>query len=148
VTAAEGPRIPWRRVAALQLGAGAFVAFAAVLFLFEFGLQAVPLGMFAVLVVTAAGALPPFLGALAAHRIATRRGRDRRREVVAVVIGALAGSLVPLVVFSVWLGLGSPDALAFTGIVAAASAIGFAIWVLVAWRRKPAATETPADSLN
>jgi ABC-type uncharacterized transport system permease subunit len=134
-----GPRIPWRRLAAVQLGAGALVAFISVLFLFEFGLRALPLALLAAVLVTVLAALPPVLVAWVAHRAAIRSTRNLRREVVAVVIGALAGSLVPLLVFSTVLGLGARDGLIFSGIVAVASAIGFAIWVWLAWRTKPAA---------
>jgi ABC-type uncharacterized transport system permease subunit len=135
--AVSGPRIPWRRMAIVQLVAGAVVAFASVLFLFEFGLQALPLALLAAVLVTVLAALPPVLAAWVAHRTAIRSSRGRRREVVAVVVGALAGSLVPLLVFSLVFGLGARDGLIFSGIVAVASAIGFAIWVFVAWRTKP-----------
>jgi Na+/proline symporter len=145
---AAGPRIPWRRIAAVHVGAGALVAFISVLFIFDFEAQAVPLGLLAALIVTALAALPPFLGALFAHRLAIRRGRDRRREILAVVLGALIGSIVPVVVFSIWLGVGSPESLGFTGLVAVASAAGFAIWVLVAWRRRRMDAEAPEHSLN
>jgi hypothetical protein len=135
-------------MAIVQLVAGAVVAFASVLFLFEFALQALPLALLAAVIVTVLAALPPVLVAWVAHRIAIRSSRAVRREAVAVVVGALTGSLVPLLVFSLVFGLGARDGLIFSGIVAVASAIGFAIWVLVVWGRMRVATTIPADSLN
>lgn len=142
---AAGPRILWRRMTIVQLVAGAAVAFASVLFLFEFGLQALPLALLAAGIVTVLAALPPLLVAWVAHRIAVRSSRGPRREVVAVVIGAIAGSLVPLLVFSAVFGLGARDGLIFSGIVALASAIGFAIWVWAAWQPKRVILEGDAS---
>ena len=107
-------RVPWKRIALVQLVAGAVVAFASVLFLFEFGLQALPLALPAAVLVTLLAALPPVLVAWVAHRVAIRSSRSQRRETVAVMIGAIVGSLVPLLVFSVVFGLGARDGLIFS----------------------------------
>lgn len=139
-----GPRIPWGRMAVVHLVAGAVVAFFVVMFLFEFKFEAAYLGLLAAMLIAAGAALPSFLGARIAHRVAVGTDRGRGREIAAVVIGALVGSLVPAVLYGIWLGFGEPTPWIFSGIVAVASAIGFAIWVLVAWRRRPADVEPGA----
>jgi hypothetical protein len=132
----------------VQLAAGAVVAFVIVLFIFEFKLEAVPLGLLAALLIVVFAAFPPFLGARIAHRVATGTDRGRDKELAAVVIGALIGALVPVAIYGVWLGFGEPTPWILSVIVGTASAIGFAIWVWLAWRPQQVDAEQGQPSLN
>jgi hypothetical protein len=90
-------------------------------------------------------ALPPYVAAVVTWWLATAFGRGPIREVAGIVSGALVGSLVPLFILrgALWQ---NPDLiLGLWSSIAVCSALGFACWVAVAWRRAPA---QPEHSLN
>ena len=142
------PRIRWGRIAALHFSAAlavmvVYLALASpnmsALTFFPIGIPPVLLG----------GALPPYLVAVITWWLATAWGRGRIREVLAVTVGALVGSLVPLF-FLRLLGLPADAIAVLAGSVAGCSAVGFATWVLVAWRRPAVGSDTTSGepSLN
>lgn len=99
-----------------------------------------------VLPVLLGGALPPFCAAAITWWLATAWGRGPVREALAVMTGALTGSLVPLFLLRSLGAAVPPDWLiGMWGSIAGCSAAGFALWILAAWRRAP---HDPADSLN
>lgn len=149
----DGPRVRWRRITLVHLLAGALVGFALpAFFLLASSMMTfqvtgwIPLLLISSLVVALLGGLP-LLAAWITWLLVSRRRRGLGREVAAVAGGALIGSLpVGLLAnafFNSWQAV-----LIVEGVLGVPCAIGFAIWVLVAWRRTPADTETPADSLN
>jgi hypothetical protein len=140
------PRIPWRRIALVHFGA-ALVVMVVVLAVSDPGLSGLQFVPFGILPVLLGGALPTFLGARIAWHLVTRRGRELWREIGAVAVGALVGALLPWIALII--GTFSPELIAaLIGPTAVFSALGFAIWIRVAWRARPPRTETPGDSLN
>lgn len=124
-------------MAALQCGA-ALVVMALYLFFPGLRLTGEPKASIGLLLVFGPlmlllAALPPYIAAVATWWLSTAFGRGPVREVVAVMTGAVVGSLVPLfllrsalwpepgMIFTLWVS------------IAVCSALGFAAWVSSAW---------------
>ena len=142
------PRVRWRRATLVQLGAGTVVGFAVPAIALQgynfFG--TLPILLVAGLAIGIIGGGLPLLGAWITWLVVSRSGRGRGREVAAVVGGAMVGALpVSLLTFGFWNNW--EPVLITILLIGVPSAIGFTIWVLLAWRRHPA-PEQPADSLN
>jgi hypothetical protein len=129
--ASPAPRIRWGRMTALQLGAGAVAGFAVPGVAAISDPQWIPIAIVSGFVVALIGGGLPLFGAWLAHVIATRGGRAFGREVGAVVIGALVGALPIGLLLMSFVGT---YGLILVAVIGIGSAIGFAIWVLVAWR--------------
>jgi hypothetical protein len=146
---ADAPRIPWLAMVNVQV-AGALVVMFGIFLVMNRGFagEVFPLLLLGVIPVVVLGALPPFLVAGATWWLATAWGRGRVREVLAVMAGAVLGSLVPLLSLRL-LGNALPPEwlIGMWGSIALCSAVAFAIWVGAAWRSRPAPHD-PADSLN
>jgi len=143
---AENPVIPWGWIAVLHFSAafGVMVVYLATAGPDPSGLKFIGIGVIPVLV---GGALPPYLAAVVTWWLATAWGRGRIREVLAVSAGALVGSIVPL--FLLRSMTENPAVIAgYAGSIAGCSSIGFAIWVLVAWRPRRVGAKHGEHSLN
>lgn len=149
---ASSPRVNWGRIVAVQCTA-ALVAMLTWLVATGGGAQIVVwMLMYGFLPVELGGALPPVLCAMFFWWFVIWKGRGRIRELLAVMAGAAVGCVVP------WFGLYSlhiPEdtSRVFVVLVGSCSAVGFAIWVLVAWRHgvggaSPDAIEATQPSLN
>ena len=128
------PRIRWSRIATLQLGAGMVAGFAVPALLFGFSggdaVSFIPLALLSAAIVGLVGGGVPLLFGWIVWALVSRARRGPWREVVAVAGGALLGSIVISVVMMTILGVGGFAAVIAIGVP---SAIGFAVWVLVAW---------------
>jgi hypothetical protein len=163
--AAPAPRVRWGRAAALQIVAGGIAGFA-VPFCFyvlpqgplfgEIGLvgQAIWIGVFIVSAafVALVGAGIPLLVAWRSWLVVSRRRRGLRREVLAVVLGAIGGSLIPSVLpFVVMAAAGASWTLYVVTVLALGGipGVAFALWVAAAWRRaRTAGLTSRADAAN
>lgn len=126
------PHIPWARIAAVHFSAALVVMVA--LFAILGGGSSLELLWVGIIPLILGGALPPYLGGASVWWLVSTFGRGRIREAMGAAAGALVGSAVPL------LGLRAVSLPADTigwmwGSIAGCSALGFAIWVLVAWQR-------------
>lgn len=130
---------------AIQLGAAFAVGFLVPVVLFQGSLQAFGLGLISGFVIALAAGGPPLVGALIAQRIASSRDRTRGADLLAVVIGALAGAALTGIVFGVVFGFGGDTPWWLSIIAGLASAAGFALQVHLAWRADSAA---PADPVS
>ena len=116
----------------IHLGSGFAVAAAVPMVLLEFAPGAILIALISGLVVTVVAALPPLIFAQAAQGRTARLARSVWSDLVAVVLGALIGSVIPLLAFGVflqmpwWVPAG----------IGVASAAGFAIQVALAWRHR------------
>jgi hypothetical protein len=147
----EAPRVPWRRITLVHLLAGGVMGFV-VPTLFFLGsnlltanvLGYLPILLISAIVVALIGSGPTLLAAWIVWLVVSRARRGLGRELVAVAAGALVGSLPVSLLLGGFLNSWEPGLLGvlFFGVP---SAIGFAIWVLVAWRRAPI---QPEHSLN
>jgi hypothetical protein len=144
-------RISWGRMTLVHLGAGFLVAFALPLILMvtegdiDFGWFVAPALIVALLIAAVGGGVPLVL-ARVAHLIVVMPGRGLVREVAAVAGGALLGAVVVAgILYAVTTSAWSLWTILVIGLP---SAIGFAIWVLVAWRPRRVDAGAPEHSLN
>ena len=128
------PRIRWGRIAALHLGAGLVAGFVVPLVMLGTAdsswAQWIAVAFISAVVVCLVGGGLPLLLAWVAWALVSRNRRGPWREVGAVVAGALLGSLLVSVALTALVGLTALTAVLLIGLP---SAIGFMIWVLVAW---------------
>jgi hypothetical protein len=124
------PRIRWGRMIALQLVAGFLAGLAVPLIAGQGDPQWIVIGLISGVVISLVGGGLPLLGAGFGYFLATRAGRGPGREVLGVTLGALVGAAVIGFVLAALVGV---YGLVLTAVIGIASAIGFAIWVLVAW---------------
>ncbi len=145
-----GGRISWGRMTLVHLGVGFLVALALPLILTvaeggpDIGWFVAPALIVALLIAAVGGGVPLLL-ARVAHRIVMIPGRGLAREIAAVSGGALLGAVVVagilyVVTTSAW-------SLWTILVIGLPSAIGFSIWVALAWR-EPRGAATGPDSLN
>ncbi len=159
--AAPAPRVRWGRATALQLAAGGIAGF-----LVPFCFYVVPQGQLfgaiglvgdaiwiVIFIISAAvvgvvGGGIPLLVAWLSWLVVSRSRRGLRREMLAAVLGAIGGSLVPSALpFVLMAGIGAPwpfyvGTVLLLGVI---PGLAFALWVAAAWRR---ARKAAADPLS
>jgi hypothetical protein len=128
--ASPSPWIRWGRITALQLGAGFLVAFLVPAFLGQWRGEWIGLALISGLVIGLIGGGIPLLGARLGFFIATRGARGPGRELLGVVLGALAGAALLGLAFTAYVGV---YGFVLVAVIGLGSAVGFTIWVLVAW---------------
>jgi len=146
------PRVRWGRAATLQLAAGGVAGFLVPFYSYVLPYagqsdestssnQTIWLGISLVsaVVVASVGAGTPLLVAWLSWFVVSRRASRRLRdEVLAVVVGAIAGALVPSAFPFVILALeGSPwwQYAATVVVLGGIPGLAFALWVVAAWHR-------------
>lgn len=138
------PVIPWRRVTFVHVVVSMVVSLTPGLLVAAGVGGFLPAALIVAFAVTIVAGIPPLVAAWLAHRIVVRNGRRLGRELIAVVVGAMIGAIVPMLVLAL-IRVSLDVTAIFAAVVGAGSAIGFAIWVLVAWRH---GAQTPAKPLN
>jgi hypothetical protein len=151
------PRVHWIPAAALQIVAGGIAGFVVPLFLFgSSGSHSDLSGQLIWIVVSlvSAGLVGvfgggiPLLTAWGSWLIVSHRGRRLRREVLAVVLGAIGGGLIASAPAFLFLAAGGSPWPYFVGqvlLVGGVPGLAFAIWVAAAWHR---VRKVVSDSLN
>lgn len=155
---APRPRVRWGRAAALQIVAGGIAGFILPFWFFilmqlwlveETGVSGVVIWIVICagsgISVALFGAGIPLLSAWLSWLVVSRRKRGRRREVLAVVLGAIGGSLLPCAL-PLWViaAVGIPWTYAglLILLVGCIPGAAFALWVAGAWRRSRRAAPT------
>ena len=138
------PRVPWGSASKLHIGAGALAGIVVPFALFRTWSITAPGTLMSVLffllisgaLVGLVGGGIPLLSAWVLWLIVSRPRRGLRREVVAVLIGAIAGgAVVSVPTVTIFAGGSSPILAAAVLVLGGIPGFAFALWVAGAWRR-------------